>query len=151
LYINTFGPIGRECHNACRPQCSRGIFEAIVDRIPAGDQIQVDLLHPPAGDQPVAGVPRGGDQVEAALIHQGDHLVGGGSHLDVDLATGFLLESSDPIVIRVGLAAFDVAGPGDDIDLAFTLPDRLQRGALAAGFRSGRLGLAGGQDGAAQG
>lgn len=43
---------------------------------------------------------------------------------DVDrpyLATGFLFEAGDSVVILVVLAAFDVPGPGDDIDFPFPL------------------------------
>ena len=67
------------------------------------------------------GVARGGDEIEAALVHQRHHLVGGGGRLDVDLAARLLLEGGDPVIVLVGLAALDVAGPGNDIDFAFTL------------------------------
>ena len=39
-----------------------------------------------------------------------------------------LLELGDPVVVLVGLAALDVARPGDDIDLAFALAERLHHG-----------------------
>ena len=69
------------------------------------------------------GIARGGDEIEAALVHQRHHLVGGGGRLDVDLAARLLLEGGDPVIVLVGLAALDVAGPGNDIDLAFALAD----------------------------
>ena len=88
-----------------------------------GIEVEIDLLHPLAGDEAQRGVARGGDEVEAALVHQGDHLVGGAGGLDVDLAAGLLLEIGDPVVALVALAALDVSRPGDDIDLAFALAD----------------------------
>ena len=50
-----------------------------------------------------------------------DHLVGRAGVLTVDLAAGLLLELGHPVVGRVGLAALDVAGPGDDVDRALAL------------------------------
>src|SRR5262249_47038944 len=43
--------------------------------------------------------------------------------LHVDFATRFLLEVGDPVVGLVRLAAFDVAGPGHDIDLPLAFSD----------------------------
>src|SRR6478752_3204463 len=76
---------------------------------------------PPRAPLVVATVPRGGDEIEAALVHQRHHLVGGGGRLDVDLAARLLLEGGDPVIVLVGLASLDVARPGNDIDFAFTL------------------------------
>ena len=103
--------------------CQGASLQPVVDGLPARDQVDVDRLHLLAGDQAQRRVARGGDEVEAALVHQRDHLVGGGGRLDVDLAAGLLLEVGDPVIGLVGLAALDVAGPGDDIDLAFALAD----------------------------
>ena len=99
------------------------VLQAIVDGLPAWDQVDIDRLNLLAGDQAERRVARGGDEIEAALIHERDHLVGCGGRLDVDLAARLLLEVGDPVVILVGLAALDVARPGDDIDLAFALAD----------------------------
>jgi hypothetical protein len=42
--------------------------------------------------------------------------------LDVDLAAGLLLERRDPVDLGVVGAVLDVAGPGDQVDLALALP-----------------------------
>ena len=89
-----------------------------------GIRSSVDLLHALAGDEAQARVAGGRDEIEAALVHQGDHLVGGAGGLDVDLAAGLLLEVGDPVVGLVGFAALDVARPGDDIDLPLAFSDR---------------------------
>jgi hypothetical protein len=99
------------------------ILEPLVDRRPARDLGGVDLLDALAGHEAEAGVARGGDEVETALVHQRDHLVRCAGSLDVDLAARLLLEVRHPVVFLVRLAALDVAGPGDDIDLAFAGAD----------------------------
>ena len=95
------------------------ILEAVIDRRPGRNEINVDRLHPLAGDQTQRGVARRGDQIEAAFIHQRHHLVGCVGGLDVDLAARGFLEFGDPVKSLVGFAAFKVAGPGDNVDLAF--------------------------------
>ena len=102
------------------------VLQALVDCLPAGHQIDIDRLHALARNQAQRGVTRSRHQVEAALVHQRDHLVGGVGSLDIDLATGFLLEAGDPVVSRVSLAAFYVTRPGHDIDLSLALADLLQ-------------------------
>ena len=104
----------------------RRLLQPGIDVLVARDQVDVDRLHLLAADQPRRGVARGGDQVEAALVHQRHHLVAGAGGLDVDLAAGLLLEVGDPVEGLVGGAAFDVAGPGHDVDLALGLADGLQ-------------------------
>ncbi|MCY1554738.1 hypothetical protein D9M68_913300 [compost metagenome] len=114
------------------------LLQARVHRLVAGDQVHVDRLHALAGNEAHGRVARGGHEVEATLVHQRHHLVGGAGGLHVDLAAGLLLEVGHPVEVLVGLAAFDVAGPGHDVDLAFALAQLLQ----------GRLRLRGGhQDG----
>ncbi|MNT31949.1 hypothetical protein D3C72_1678090 [compost metagenome] len=103
------------------------VLHALVDRLPAGDEIGIDGLDALAGDEPHRGVARGGDEVEAAFVHQGDHFVRGRGGLDGDLAAGVGFELGDPVVILVGLAALDIASPGDDGERAFTLAEFLQR------------------------
>ncbi len=87
----------------------------------------VDLLHRAALDQAQRGVARGGDEIEAAAIHQRDHFVRAAGGLHRDLAAGFLFEAGHPVVILVGFTALDIARPGDDGDFAFALADALQR------------------------
>jgi hypothetical protein len=99
------------------------VLQTRVDGLPARDQVGIDLLHRLAGDETQGGIARSGHQVEAAAVHEGDHLVRGAGHLGVDLAAGLLLEIGHPVVVLVIGAALDVAGPGDDIDLAFSWPD----------------------------
>ena len=96
----------------------RRFLQPLVDVRVARDAIDVDRLHGAATDQAERRVAGGGDEVVSALGHQRDHLVGGAGGLDVDLAGRVLLERRHPIVILVGLAALDVSGPGDDVDLA---------------------------------
>ncbi|MCY1548381.1 hypothetical protein D9M68_844860 [compost metagenome] len=104
-----------------------GVLEALVEGFPIRDQLDVDRLHALAEHQAQGSVAGGGDQVVAALGHQADHLVGGGGGLHVDLAAGVLLELGDPVVVLVRLAALDVAGPGNDVELTFAGADLLQR------------------------
>ena len=47
------------------------------------------------------------------------------------------LELGDPVEILVGLAALDVAGPGDDVDLALAGADLLDLGDRLAGEADG--------------
>jgi len=63
----------------------RRVLEPRVDILPVRNEIGVDLLDGLAGDQAEARVARGGDQIEAAAVHQCHHLVGGAGNLDVDL------------------------------------------------------------------
>ena len=100
----------------------RRVLQPLVDGRPARDQVGVDRLDALAGDEAQRCVARGGDEVEAAFVHQRDHFVGGGGRLDADLAAGLLLEAGDPVVGLVGLAALDIAGPGDDATAPSPLP-----------------------------
>ncbi|MNP17768.1 hypothetical protein D3C76_1102110 [compost metagenome] len=110
------------------------ILQTRVKVLPVRDQRGVDRLNALAGNQAQRGVARGSDQVVTALGHQADHFIGGGGGLDADLATGFLLETADPVVGLVTFTALDVAGPGNDIQLAFAVTHRLERlGGLQAG------------------
>ena len=116
------------------------LLQARVDVLEARDQTGVDFLHASAGDQAQAGIAGGGHQVEAALVHQRDHLVRGVGGLDPHLAAGLLLEVGDPVVALVRLAALDVTRPGDDVDGAFALAELVHA----------RLSRCGGQGGASQ-
>ena len=51
------------------------VLQPGIDVLPTGDEFGVDLLHPFPGDQPVAGIAGGGDQVESTFVHQRNHLV----------------------------------------------------------------------------
>ncbi|MNZ96370.1 hypothetical protein D3C78_1155610 [compost metagenome] len=105
----------------------RAVLQALVDVLPVRDQVGIDRLHALAVDQPQRGVAGGGDQVVAALGHQADHLVGGGGGLHVDLAAGVLLELGHPVVVLVAFTAFDVAGPGDDVEGTFGRAELFER------------------------
>ena len=52
-----------------------GVFQAIIHRAPTGDQVDVDFLHPLAGDETERRVPRCRDEVKAPFVHKGDHFV----------------------------------------------------------------------------
>ena len=104
----------------CVPRC---ILEPLVDAAPAWDQVGIDGLNLPARNQAQRRIARGRDKVESALSHQRDHRVRRRRGLNIDLAARFLLESGDPVIIFVGLAALDIAGPGNDIELALALAD----------------------------
>ncbi|MNN66233.1 hypothetical protein D3C81_1817980 [compost metagenome] len=99
------------------------VLQALVHGLPVRDQGNVDRLHALAVDQTQRSIARGGDQVVTAFRHQADHFVRGGGGLHVDLAAGFLLELGHPVVVLVAVAAFDVAGPGNDIQAAFAGAD----------------------------
>ncbi|MPL93019.1 hypothetical protein SDC9_39143 [bioreactor metagenome] len=102
------------------------ILQPVVDALPVGDQIDVDRLHLAARDQPQRGIARGGDQIEAPLVHQRHHFIGGARGLHLDLAAGGLLELGDPVIGRIGLAALDIARPGDDRQRPLGLAQFLQ-------------------------
>ena len=97
----------------------RSILQTLVDVLPGRNEVDVDRLYALAGDEPERCIARRGDEIEAAFVHQGDHFVRRSGRLDVDLAAGRLLEVGDPVVVLVRFSPFDVAGPGDDVDLAF--------------------------------
>ncbi|MNF83224.1 hypothetical protein D3C84_655440 [compost metagenome] len=112
----------------------RRILEARVEVLPVRDQRGVDRLHTLADDQTQGRIAGCRHQVVTTLGHQADHFIGSGGGLDVDLAPGLFLEAGDPVVVLVAFTAFDIARPGHDIQLAFTLADRLERlGGLEAG------------------
>ena len=115
-----------------------GVLQAGIHLAPARHEGDVDLLHPAPADQPEAGVAGGGHEVEAALVHEGHHLVGGRGGLHADLAARLLLEARDPVVALVRLPALDVAGPGHDRHRALAGSQLLQR---ASGGGRGRRGL----------
>ena len=97
------------------------LLQTRIDGGPRGDQRGIDRLHAAAGDQAQRGVARSGDKVKPALVHQRNHLVRGIGGLDLDHAAGVGLEFGYPVKGLVGLAAFDVAGPGDDGNFAFAV------------------------------
>jgi len=117
-------------NTAYRRNMGTGVAQMFERRLNASlerlktDYLDCYYLHGLAGNQAEARIARSGDEVEAAAVHQGDHLVRGSGDFDVDLAAGRLFEVGDPVIGLVGLAALDVAGPGDDIDLALALADR---------------------------
>ncbi len=111
------------------------VLQPRIDALPARHESDVDLLHTLARDQPETGVAGRGDQVETALIHERHHLVGSTGGLDAYLAAALLLEIRHPVEVRIGLAALDVTGPGDDVDHAFPRPDLVERGGAGRGRR----------------
>ena len=110
-----------------------GVLQALVDGAPGGDEGRVDRLDALAGHEAERRIARGGDEVKAALVHQGDHFVAGVGGLDVDLAARGLFKAGGPVVGLVGFAAFDVACPGNDVELSLTLANGLGRGCEAGG------------------
>ena len=101
-------------------------LQALVDAVPARHQFDVDRLHALARHQAQRGVARCRHQVEAAFVHQRNHLVGGVGGLDINHAAGLFFETGHPVEIRIGFAAFDVSGPGHDIDAPLALAYLLQ-------------------------
>ena len=106
-----------------------GILQPGINLAVARDERQIERLHLATGNQTQTGIAGGGHQIEAPLVHQRHHLVRGGRRLDAHLAAGLFLESGHPVVVLVGLATLNVASPGHDIELAFTLAE-LGRGSL---------------------
>ena len=98
----------------------RRVLQADIDIGPTWDQGGVHFLHAFARDQSQRRVARSCDQIETAFVHQGDHFVRSIGGFYVDFAAGRCLEFGHPIKGRVGFAAFDVAGPGDDVEFTFT-------------------------------
>ena len=104
-----------------------GILQTGIHLAPAGDARQIEGLHLATGDETQTGISRGGHQIEAPFIHQGDHLVRCSGGLDRHLAAGSLLETGHPVVVLVGFAPLHVAGPGDDVDLSLPFLRCVQR------------------------
>ena len=96
------------------------ILQAVIDGRPVLDEFNVDRLDLLASHETQRGIAGCSDEVEPALVHQGYHLVRRGGGLDVDLAACFLFEAGHPVIVLVRLAALDVAGPCDDIDLTLS-------------------------------
>ena len=86
---------------------------------PARDQVDVDLLHPLAGDEAQRSIPGCRHQIETTFVHEGHHLVGGIGGLDLYLAGGLFFETGDPVELGIGFTAFNVTRPGNDTHLAF--------------------------------
>src|SRR6202043_3125326 len=106
-------------------------LQRLNDVFEVGDQVDVDLGDVVVGDQPVGRVAAGRDAVPlraAALTHQGHHLIGRVGEFDIDHAAGRLLEWSDPVDFGVGLAAFDVARPGHEVEGTLPFTDALFQG-----------------------
>ena len=103
------------------------VLQPRINGFPAGDQLGVDLLNAFAGDQPQARVAGCGHQIEAAFVHERNHLVGGAGGIDANFAPGSGLEGGHPVVGLVGVAALDISGPGDNIHHPFAIADLLKR------------------------
>ncbi|MCY1371392.1 hypothetical protein D9M69_585320 [compost metagenome] len=108
-----------------------GVLQAGIDALVAGHQAHVHFLHQLGGDQASAGVAGGGHDVVATRFHQRHHFVGRGCGLDVDLAARCLFKAGGPVVGLVGFTAFDVARPGNDVELSLALANGLGRGCEA--------------------
>ena len=120
--MSRFAP--RPCGNAVALAVDR-VVRLVLERREhvrvVGDQVGVDRIDVAPGDQAQRRVARRGHAVVVAGAHQRDHLVGGVADLHVDLAAGLLLEVRHPVDGRVGRPVLDVAGPGDEVDLALAL------------------------------
>ncbi len=81
-------------------------------------------------DQAGRRVTRRRDAVVLPALHERDAVVRVGHWCGVDLAAGLRLERGDPVEdFEAGrLAALRVAGPDDQVELAFALADRAGRG-----------------------
>ena len=121
----------------------RLVLQRLEDVRVVGDQPGVDRLDVAAGDEAQGGVAGGGHDVVLAGAHQLHGLVGGAEGLDGDLAAALLLEVGDPVDRRVVGAVLDVAGPGEDADLALGGAERRE------GLEVGDLEAAGGGGAAA--
>ncbi|MGH1551897.1 hypothetical protein ACRAWF_06375 [Streptomyces sp. L7] len=109
-------------------------FKSGEDVLVVGDQTRVDGGGVAGGYEAQGGVAGGGDGVVLAGLHQLDHLVGAGRDLGVDLAARLLLEVADPVDLGVVGAVLDIAGPGDQVDLALALAE-LRLGFEVRGLR----------------
>ena len=98
---------------------------ARVKSAPPGNQRCVNRLNAFTHDQTQRSIARGGHQIVAPLSHQADHFVGGGGGFHIDLTAGLLFKLADPVVLLVGLTAFDIPRPGDNIQAPFRF---IQRG-----------------------
>ena len=101
------------------------LLQPVVDIFPVGNQVDINRLHFLAGHQAKRGIARSGNEIEAALIHKGDHFIRSRGSLDCDLAFSRLLEIGHPVIVLVAFTSLDIARPSHDIDLAFAGADFL--------------------------
>ena len=87
------------------------------------DQVDVDRCDLAAGDEAERRVAGRRHAVVLAGLHELHHLVGRVAELDVDRATGGLLELGHPVDGGIGRPVLDVTGPGDQVDLTFALTE----------------------------
>ena len=122
------------------------VLQAVEHVLVVRDQVEVDRGDVAAGDQAERRVTRRRHAVVLAGLHQLDHVGRVDADLDRDLAAGRLLERGDPVVALDLLAAGpadDVAGPGDEVQLALGRTERRRRSARDADRRSPRAGSGG--------
>ena len=114
-----------------------GLLQPLIDAGVAWNSLDGHRLHGAAANQAQRCVTRSRDQVVRCIAgrrpggvarrarlrttarHERDHFVRSARGLDRDLATGLAFELRDPVVCLVGLAAFDVARPRDDVERSF--------------------------------
>lgn len=77
----------------------RGLHEPVVDGMPARNEIDVDLLNALSGDQAERRITRSGNDIEAALVHEGDHFIGRVGRLDPDHASCCLVTQSNSFTV----------------------------------------------------
>ncbi|CCJ98074.1 hypothetical protein BN130_608 [Cronobacter malonaticus 507] len=114
--------------------------EARVDIFPVRDERGVNRLHAFAHNKAQRGVAGGRDQIVTALRHQADHFIRRGGGFHIHGAAGRFFKFGHPVIGFVGLAAFDITRPRDDIEAAFTLAELGRRlgGAGDAGRQAQR-------------
>ena len=101
-----------------------GVLKTGVDRVPALDQVGIDLLNGSTGDETETGVAGRGHQVVLlGAGHQSHHLVRCARDLVLDHAAGVFFELGHPVEGGVGVAPLDVARPGDDDDASLAITD----------------------------
>ena len=94
-----------------------GLFQTVIDGVPAWDKAGVDRLHALARNHAQTCVTRRSHQVKTALVHQRDHLVGGVGRLHVDHAPRLIFEAGNPVEGLHRLAALNVARPCHNVQL----------------------------------
>ena len=94
-------------------------FQAVIDGVPAWDQVGIDRLNAFAGNHAQRRIARCGDKIKAAFVHQRDHFIGCVGGFDIHRASGFLFKGGYPVKIGIRFAALDIARPGNDIHGTF--------------------------------
>ena len=112
-----------------------GILQAWVYVFPGRNQVDVYFLNSFASDESKAGVTRRSHQVETALVHQSHHFIRSGRGFNIHFTPGLGFKFGHPVECWIGFSAFDITGPGDNIDLSFTFTNRLKWLGIGVGIK----------------